>query len=192
MERIGLRMPDSGFATDMAEARRLRKEAKKYGIDLLIIKQKHLGSDNLPGHIASLADHIQEQGVTFHTSETVKDVVVKKLPNQKVVLAKWLASQSEIFIFDEPTRGIDVGAKYEIYKLINRLAEEGVAIIMISSELPEILGMADRVVVMHEGEITGILDNDDVLTQEKLMEYATGEKNNYRNAVNEEEELALI
>jgi ABC-type sugar transport system ATPase subunit len=74
---------------------------------------------------------------------------------QKVVLAKWLAGNADIMIFDEPTRGIDVGAKYEIYLLMNRLAEEGKTIILISSELPEILGMSDRIIVMHEGRITG-------------------------------------
>jgi len=92
---------------------------------------------------------------------------------QKVVIAKWLMSNPKILIMDEPTRGIDVGAKYEIYKLMNSLAEEGVAIIMVSSELPEILGMSDRILVMHEGECTGILDRAEA-TQENIMELATG------------------
>ena len=74
---------------------------------------------------------------------------------QKVVLAKWLAGHADILVFDEPTRGIDVGAKYEIYLLMNRLVEEGKAVIMISSELPEILGMSDRILVMHEGRVKG-------------------------------------
>jgi len=92
---------------------------------------------------------------------------------QKVVLAKWLYTQSKVLIFDEPTRGIDVGAKTEIYQLMNRLVEHGVAIIMISSELPEILGMSDRIIVMHEGEIAGDLSREDA-TQEKIMSLATG------------------
>ncbi|MGC8862764.1 MAG: sugar ABC transporter ATP-binding protein [Armatimonadota bacterium] len=92
---------------------------------------------------------------------------------QKVVLAKWLYTQSKVLIFDEPTRGIDVGAKTEIYQLMNRLAEHGVAIIMISSELPEILGMSDRILVMHEGQIPGELSRDEA-TQEKIMSLATG------------------
>src|SRR5215212_980182 len=74
---------------------------------------------------------------------------------QKLVLAKWLEANSEVILFDEPTRGIDVGAKHEIYLLINRLAKSGKAILMISSELPEVLGMSDRILVMHEGRITG-------------------------------------
>ncbi len=93
---------------------------------------------------------------------------------QKVVLAKWLLSDSKVIIFDEPTRGIDVGAKIEVYNIINDLIRSGVAVIMISSELPEILGMSDRVAVMHQGEITGVFDNDGTLTQEKILYYATG------------------
>ena len=97
---------------------------------------------------------------------------------QKVCVAKWLFSDPEVLLLDEPTRGIDVGAKYEIYKLMNQLANEGVAIIMVSSELPEILGMSDRILVMSEGKCTGILDKEGT-TQEKIMTLATGiQKNN--------------
>ncbi|MGB9586878.1 MAG: ATP-binding cassette domain-containing protein, partial [Armatimonadota bacterium] len=92
---------------------------------------------------------------------------------QKVVLAKWLFTKSKVLIFDEPTRGIDVGSKVEIYHLMNRLAANGVAIIMISSELPEILGMSDRILVMHEGRIAGELSREEA-TQEKIMWLATG------------------
>ena len=93
---------------------------------------------------------------------------------QKVVLAKWLLSDSKVIIFDEPTRGIDVGAKIEVYNIINSLIQQGVAVVMISSEMPEVLGMSDRVAVMHQGEITGVFDNDATLTQEKVLYYATG------------------
>ena len=91
---------------------------------------------------------------------------------QKVVMAKWLLRDSSILIFDEPTRGIDVGAKQEIYELMNRLTEEGKSIILISSELVEILRMSDRIIVMNEGRITGELDISDA-TQEKIMALAT-------------------
>ena len=91
---------------------------------------------------------------------------------QKVVMAKWLLRDSSILIFDEPTRGIDVGAKQEIYELMNRLTEKGKSIIMISSELVEILRMSDRIIVMNEGRITGELDISDA-TQEKIMALAT-------------------
>jgi D-xylose transport system ATP-binding protein len=92
---------------------------------------------------------------------------------QKVVIAKWLLSQPKLLIMDDPTRGIDVGAKYEIYKLMNELAEQGVAIIMISSELEEVLGMSDRVMVMHQGRSTRTLDIREA-TQERIMQLATG------------------
>lgn len=92
---------------------------------------------------------------------------------QKIVIAKWLATIPKVLILDEPTRGVDVGAKAELYAIINILAEQGVGIIMISSELPEIIGMSDRVLVMHNGGITGSLNRDE-LDQEKIMYYATG------------------
>ncbi len=93
---------------------------------------------------------------------------------QKVVVAKWLARNSDILIFDEPTRGIDVGAKNEIYKLMNKLVAEGKSIIMISSEMTEILRMSDRIVVMCEGKKTGELDIAEA-TQESIMNLATRE-----------------
>jgi ABC-type sugar transport system ATPase subunit len=80
---------------------------------------------------------------------------------QKVLIGRWLLTRPRILILDEPTRGIDVGAKAEIHRLISRLAGEGVAVIMISSELPEILGMSDRIVVMREGRVTGVVDRAD-------------------------------
>jgi ribose transport system ATP-binding protein len=91
---------------------------------------------------------------------------------QKVVLAKWLQRNAEVVIFDEPTRGIDVGSKYEIYLLINDLAKQGKAIIMISSELPEVLGMSDRILVMHDGRITGEIANVAATTQQQIMDLA--------------------
>ncbi|MEL7658136.1 MAG: sugar ABC transporter ATP-binding protein, partial [Bacillota bacterium] len=93
---------------------------------------------------------------------------------QKTLVGRWLLTNPDILIVDEPTRGIDVGAKAEIHSLITKLAGEGKAIIMISSELPEVLGMADRVLVMHEGTMTGIIDREDA-TSEIIMKYATGE-----------------
>lgn len=91
---------------------------------------------------------------------------------QKVVLAKWISRDIDVLILDEPTRGVDVGAKEEIHKLVVELARKGIAIIMISSELPEVLGMADRILVMREGKVTGIL-NAEGATQEAVMERAT-------------------
>jgi len=92
---------------------------------------------------------------------------------QKVVLAKWLLSESDIFIFDEPTRGIDVGAKIEVYNLINELVSNGKAVIMISSEMDECMGMADRIIVYHEGQVMGELDREN-FSDEKIMYAASG------------------
>ena len=92
---------------------------------------------------------------------------------QKVVLAKWIATNPKILILDEPTRGVDIGAKKEIYHVINQMASLGVAVIMVSSELPEVLGMSDRIMVVREGEVRGILDGKEA-DQEKIMTLATG------------------
>jgi ribose transport system ATP-binding protein len=94
---------------------------------------------------------------------------------QKVIIAKWLANNSEIIVFDEPTRGIDVGAKAEIYKLMDEIASRGKSIIMISSELPELIGMSDRTIMMHESEIVGELMREE-MDQEKILLMASSKK----------------
>ena len=94
---------------------------------------------------------------------------------QKVVIAKWVGLKPSILIMDEPTRGIDIGAKRDIYDLMNELTEQGVAIVMVSSELPEVLGMSDRVMVIHEGQVAGILPREEA-TAESIMTLATGGK----------------
>lgn len=118
----------------------------------------------------------------------VKDIAIKtpslmqRMENlsggnqQKVLVARWLLTEPEILFLDEPTRGIDVGAKSEIHKLITTLAGMGKSIVMISSELPEIMGMSDRIMIMHEGKVTNIIENSKELTQEEIMMYATGAK----------------
>lgn len=125
---------------------------------------------------AKKSRQVSEQYVEeLKTKTPSTDMLVRKLSGgnqQKVVIAKWLVRDSEILIFDEPTRGIDVGAKSEIYALMDELVKQGKSIIMISSELPEILRMSDSVVVMCEGKITGQLDISEV-TQELIMQSAT-------------------
>ena len=106
-------------------------------------------------------------------SRNQKTIYLSGGNQQKLVVAKWLLSVPEVLIMDEPTRGIDVGAKAEIHSLISELANQGMAIIMISSELPEIMGMSDRVMVMHEGRVTGFVDREN-LDQEAIMHLATG------------------
>ena len=105
---------------------------------------------------------------------------------QKVLVARWLLLDPDILIVDEPTRGIDVGAKAEIHSIITKLAGEGKAIIMISSELPEVSGMADRMIVMYEGHMMGILnrnrESDTPFDSDEVMKYAHGEKNDFATA----------
>jgi D-xylose transport system ATP-binding protein len=110
---------------------------------------------------------------------------------QKVILAKNLLAEPKILILDEPTRGIDVGAKYEIYKLIFKLAKQGISIIMVSSELPEVLGISDRVLVMNEGEIKASLENNG-LTQEMIMRYSVGKKSEDTSAKSNEEIMSSV
>jgi ABC-type sugar transport system ATPase subunit len=94
---------------------------------------------------------------------------------QKVVIARWLHSGARIFLFDEPTRGIDVGAKAEIHDLLRRLSGQGAAVLVISSELPELLALADQIGIMRDGRLTQILPNEPGLTEERLMKLASGE-----------------
>ena len=100
---------------------------------------------------------------------------------QKVVLGKWLALRPRLLLLDEPTRGVDVGAKQEIYRLMEELAESGVAILFVSSEMPEIIGMSDRALVMHEGRITGELKRTE-LDEEAVMRLATGGRSAMKSA----------
>ena len=174
------------------------KDAVAHGIGYLSEDRKRFGllvdkSVEENTVIASLSKFISsmnfiDQNKTEEVSkEYVKELktktpsvkqIIKKLSGgnqQKVVIAKWLSDDSDILIFDEPTRGIDVGAKSEIYALMETLAKQGKAIIMISSELPEILRMSDRVAVMCEGKLTGILPIEEC-TQEKIMALATRQR----------------
>lgn len=135
---------------------------------------------------------INERAVSENCMKFVNEIQIKtpsltqKIQNlsggnqQKVLMARWLMTEPDILFLDEPTRGIDVGAKAEIYKLIAMLAAEGKCIVMVSSELPEILGMSDRIMVMHEGRVTAILDNGPDITQEVIMRYATGTENDFK------------
>lgn len=114
----------------------------------------------------------------LHVKATGREQKLKYLSGgnqQKVVMAKWLATNPRIMVLDEPTRGIDVGAKAEIYKLINHLTAEGIAVILISSELPEVIGMSDRILVMYEGKVVGELSREQ-FSEEEIMMYATGRR----------------
>ena len=163
----------------------LSEDRKRYGVVLKknITENSTLACLHRYLKRASIIDNAAERKITTQYVDALKtktpgiDQLVMNLSGgnqQKVVVAKWLISNSNILIFDEPTRGIDVGAKQEIYELMNRLVSEGRSIIMISSEMPEILRMSDRVIVMCEGRITAEFDVSQA-TQEKIMNAATRE-----------------
>lgn len=170
-------------------------DAVRYGIGYLSEDRKQFGlmttkdvqSNIAIASLSSFSSHsvFTDDKKIADTSEMMVEKLKIKTPSinqdveflsggnqQKVVIAKWLIRDCDILIFDEPTRGIDIGAKSEIYTLLNKLAEEGKSIIMISSELPEILRMSHRIIVMCEGAITGELDRSEA-TQESIMQYAT-------------------
>ncbi|MCB1992248.1 MAG: sugar ABC transporter ATP-binding protein, partial [Geminicoccaceae bacterium] len=115
----------------------------------------------------------QKERLHIRTPSIESEVITLSGGNQqKVVLAKWLAMRPSVVIFDEPTRGIDVGAKSEIYAILRQLADAGVAILMISSDMEEVIGVSDRIAVMHEGRISGILENRDSFTETNVLELA--------------------
>jgi ABC-type sugar transport system ATPase subunit len=165
----------------------LSEDRKRYGLNMIMDIEDNMtlpslrelskmGVINNSKKIVETKNYIQ----TLYIKTPSSKQMVKNLSGgnqQKVVLGKWLMTKPKILIVDEPTRGIDVGAKYEIYMILNRLIKEGVGIIMISSELPEILGMADRILVMHEGQLTGEVNASEA-TQEAIMTHATGRVNN--------------
>nr|WP_167351579.1 sugar ABC transporter ATP-binding protein [Clostridium ragsdalei] len=127
---------------------------------------------NLRKEVKEIKDHISKLSIKSSGYRQIAGTLSGG-NQQKIVIAKWLLSDSKVLIVDEPTRGIDVGAKIEIYNIMNDLVKSGVGIIMVSSELPEVLGMSDRILVMCRGKITGELNKEEA-TQEKIMHYATG------------------
>lgn len=180
-KQVSINSPEDAVANGIGY---LSEDRKRYGI----VVQKSVVENTT---LACLGDFLKgifiDKKKEAEVAQKYVDSLATKTPSvdqlvvnlsggnqQKVVIAKWLARDCEILIFDEPTRGIDVGAKNEIYKLMNKLASEGKSIIMISSEMTEILRMSDRVIVMCEGKITGEIDIADA-TQENIMNLATRE-----------------
>lgn len=181
--RVEIHAPRDAIQQGMAL---VSEDRKRYGLilDDDVVQNMTLANLTSAGEITSLG--IINRGVSYGKSkeyvESLRiktasyDIPVRQLSGgnqQKVVLGKWLMTQPKVLFLDEPTRGIDVGAKSEIHTLTAKLADEGVAIVLVSSELPEILGMSDRVLVLHEGRITGEFINDN-LTQEDILRCAAG------------------
>lgn len=209
METVfGVRKADSGEIIINGTPRKINSpaDAIKNGMALLTEDRKLTGilgvlsvRDNMT--IASLSSY---EKVIFLDKRQIREVCIEerdrldiKTPTlhqpikllsggnqQKVLVSRWLLTTPDILIVDEPTRGIDVGAKAEIHRLMSKLAQDGKAIIMISSELPEILGMSDRVLVMHEGRVGGIFDRAEA-TQENIMQAATGGHGSLEDAAEE-------
>jgi ABC-type sugar transport system ATPase subunit len=162
----------------------LTEDRKTQGLVLVHSVRENFGLPNLAhfAHLGFIRPRRERLALAGYTkSLRIKiadpDQPAKNLSGgnqQKVVLAKWLERNCEVILFDEPTRGIDVGAKYEIYLLINELAAAGKAILLISSELPEVLGMSDRILVMHEGRLTGEIGDVEHATQEQILKLAVG------------------
>jgi putative multiple sugar transport system ATP-binding protein len=162
---------DSGLAY-------VTEDRKQYGLVLNDTIMHNISLANLGGiSRASVLDDMEELAVAntyrrrlnIRSSSVLQQVVNLSGGNQqKVVLSKWLFSKPQVLILDEPTRGIDVGAKYEIYTIINQLAEEGKGVIMISSEMPELLGVCDRIYVMNEGRFVAEMPAAEA-SQEKIM-----------------------
>lgn len=193
---FGLREIQSGTISIHGKEVKIRSasEAKKYGLALLTEERRTTGifpvlSVHENAAIANIDRYVTPFGLLNERKKKAEaNQMVEKLRTktpspktlimnlsggnqQKVLLARWLLTDPEILLLDEPTRGIDVGAKYEIYSIIADLAQQGKSIIMISSEMPELLGMSDRVMVMSKGRLTGILDGDKA-TEEEIMRLA--------------------
>jgi ribose transport system ATP-binding protein len=195
---FGLEKPDTGKIYVKGRLCEIRspRVAIASGIGFLTEDRKNqglvLGLSVIANMCLPSIEKISKLGIVSHTEELrlsgkfVRDLRIKTPAlsqkviylsggnQQKVVLSKWLCRQADIFIFDEPTRGIDVGAKEEIYHLMNRLTANGVAILMISSEMPEVLGMSDRILVMHQGRIGAEFSAREA-TQEQILRCALGE-----------------
>ena len=162
----------------------LTEDRKEQGLILIHSARENFGLPNLKAFVRKLLlDQGQEQGAFEVYVGSLKIKVSgpsQRAGNlsggnqQKVVLAKWLQRNADIFIFDEPTRGIDVGAKYEIYLLINQLVAQGKSVLLISSELPEVIGMCDRILVMRSGQVQGEIKDGQKATQEQLLSMALG------------------
>lgn len=189
-EKVVIRSPQDAIQYGMAW---LTEDRRSSGIFPMLNVQINMAIATLPKFLNKIG-LIKESYMNSICDEYVKKIQVKtpslaqQVQNlsggnqQKVLVARWLMTSPEILFLDEPTRGIDVGTKSEIHRLITTLAGEGKSIVMISSELPEVMGMSDRIMIMHQGKVTGIVENTKDLTQDALMAYATNTVAEYKQS----------
>jgi methyl-galactoside transport system ATP-binding protein/inositol transport system ATP-binding protein len=189
-KKVEIRRPSDAIQNGMAW---LTEDRRQSGLFPMLAVQLNIAIATIPRFLNRVG-LIRESQLNQSCTEFVKKIQVKtpsldqRVENlsggnqQKVLVARWLMTNPNILFMDEPTRGIDVGTKSEIHRLISRLAGEGKSIVMVSSELPEIMGMSDRIMIMHQGRVTGIVENRKDLTQEELMAYATGTIDEYKKS----------
>jgi len=178
-ERVDIRSPEAALKHGMAFLTEDRKETGCFlildvlqNMQMAVLSQRFVSAGFVNQNAATTECEAMRTALRVKTPDLGERIENLSGGNQqKVLIGRWLLTHPKILILDEPTRGIDVGAKAEIHRLISRLAGQGVAVIMISSEMPEILGMSDRILVMHEGRVTGILDRAEA-DQVKIMELA--------------------
>lgn len=181
-KRVHIKSPKDAIRTGLAL---VTEDRKRYGLVLAQDVKKNITLAHLPAlckrGVINFNEEIKQSEASVRSLKIKTPSLEMKTNNlsggnqQKVVVGKWLMTKPKILIMDEPTRGIDVGAKFEIYNIMNQLKQEGVAVIMVSSELPEILGMSDRIIVMHEGTLSAEFAYHEA-DQEKIMLAATGGK----------------
>ncbi|GAB1482947.1 sugar ABC transporter ATP-binding protein [Treponema sp.] len=189
-EKVDIRRPRDAISRGMAW---LTEDRRSSGIFPMLSVQLNMAIVNIPKFLNKFG-FIRDAYLDSTCKEYVRKIQVKtpslnqRVENlsggnqQKVLVARWLMTNPDILFLDEPTRGIDVGTKAEIHRLITTLAGEGKSIVMVSSELPEVMGMSDRIMVMHQGRVTGILENTKELNQEELMAYATNTAAEYHES----------
>lgn len=186
---VSIHTPEDAIRNKMAM---LTEDRRMNGIFPMLTVQINMAIVRLKGYKSKLGllnyKRINEDAKKYVDILSIKTSgIMQRIENlsggnqQKVLVARWLMNDPDILFLDEPTRGIDVGAKSEIHRLISNLAGQGKSVIMVSSELPEVMGMSDRIMIMHEGRVTGIIENSKDLTQEEIMRYATGTHPNIKN-----------
>jgi ABC-type sugar transport system ATPase subunit len=179
-KELAVTSPSVAMANGMAFLTEDRKETGCFllldiqeNTQMAVLQTKYVKFGFVQQHALAVDSKVMSDRLRVRTPDMQEPIINLSGGNQqKVLISRWLLTKPRILILDEPTRGIDVGAKAEIHRLVSELVKDGVAVIMISSEMPEVLGMSDRIMVVHEGRVTGFLDRKDA-DQVKIMELAS-------------------